>query len=364
MKKLVMSFLSLFIIVFVCSYAKFRDTQNIGVRTIKVEPGPISSYVHATGTVKSTFETQMSPLIAGRISAVLVKNGQFVAKGTLLAKIDQSEADAKVSSARATLRGEKQKCEQAKRTKESLRLVWKVGGASWQEFKNAESQFQIALAEKDKAEADLREAYIEQNKYKVKAPFAGIVTKSSAHIGEWARPGTSLFTLTDMAAREVELMVDDADTGMIAVGQRVELSCDAFPGRTWTEEVKGIDAAVQKNGLSNIVNVHIHLESDLPELRPGQQIDGKIRISHKKSVLKVPYDALLRKESKVFVAVINTGKIHMIPIITGMEDAIHVEVVEGIHGGQEIILPEGRHLKEGLHVHKMHVHKIKAEDKS
>ena len=268
-------------------------------------------------------------------------------------RLDDREAEAQVANAEAGSREAREKVAQTNRTKESLEEVWRVGGTSLQTVKDAESDYQIAVAAREKADAQLRSATLLRDKMKVIAPFTGLITKDTAHVGEWVVPGTPIITLADEKTREIEAVVDDADAGLIAVGESVEISSDAFPGRLWVERVVRLDPAVQKEGTANTITVHISLASNARELRYGQQVDAKIRTAYREKARKVPFEALINKDGKMFVAVMNAGRVQMTPVVSGIENATHVEIREGIQPGQEVILPDGKRLKDGQRVHQV-----------
>jgi RND family efflux transporter MFP subunit len=352
-KKLLIGSAITLVIVLTGFYLKTKTSDDVGVKTVKVEQGPLYSFVRATGRVTSGREAQVGALAAGQIVGVLVQEGQFVANNELLMRLDGREADARAANAEAGLREARGKVEQTKREKEGLEKVWQVGGAALQTLKDAETQLQIALAAKDKADAEFRSASVVREKLRITAPFAGLITKNTAHVGEWATPGAPLITLADAKARELEVTVDDADAGLIAVGQRVEIFSDAFPGKMWVERVVRVEPAVRKEGTSNTITVHVSLASRAQELRFGQQIDARIRTAQQENALKLPFEALISRDNKMFAALISAGKVQIVPVVTGIEDATHVEIVEGLQAGQEALLPEGKRLKEGQRVHKV-----------
>lgn len=335
------------------SYGQSKANRSIGVKTIKVEQGALYATVHATGKVKSVREACLSASASGQIVGVFVREGQSVAKGHVLIQLDAREAEAGIAKAEAQLRECREKADQAKRTKDGLEQVWKVGGTSLQTLKDAESALLIAIAALEKAESELHSARLSLAHLKIMAPFAGLITKNSARLGEWAAPGTALITLSDERTREIEVLVDDADAGNIAPGQNVDITSDAFPERIRVERTVRVDPAVQKEGTANTITVHVSLGADERELRLGQQVDARIRTASRENAFKLPFEALISQDGKTFVAVMNESKAHLVPVNPGLENATHVEITEGVQAGQEVILTEGRRLREGQHVHKI-----------
>lgn len=182
----------------------------------------------------------------------------------------------------------------------------------------------------------------------VTAPFAGLITLSPVRAGQWIIvPPEALFTLADLERREIEVQIDADDSAGIAAGQEVTLSSDAFPGRQWSERVMRLAPSVEKEEAANTVNVYLSLGKAAPPLRLGQQVDVKIRTAFRPKALKVPFAALISKDEKTWVAVIEQGRVKLLPVVTGIEDLTHTEILQGVRAGQQVILAEGKTLNEG-----------------
>jgi len=164
-------------------------------------------------------------------------------------------------------------------------------------------------------------------------------------VGQWVVPSETLFTLIDEKQREVEVQVDAADSGGIAVGQTVTLSSDAFPNLEWNESVTRLAAATNNVGNANTVSVYISLGNNAPALRFGQQVDADIRTAWNPNALKLPFGAITNRGGKSYVATIKDGKVQFVEVVTGIEDFSHVEVLQGINVGQPVILANGLDLQ-------------------
>lgn len=218
-------------------------------------------------------------------------------------------------------------------------------------LEDAEAQLKSAQAKEGVAAAELRLAHVALDNLNVTAPFAGLITLSPVRAGQWIVPPEALFTLADLERREIEVKVDADDSAGIAVGQEVTLSSDAFPGRQWSERVMRLAPSVEKEEAANTVNVYLSLGADIdngaPPLRLGQQVDVKIRTAFRSKALKVPFAALISKDEKTWVAAIEQGRVKLLPVVTGIEDLTHTEILQGVSAGQQVILAEGKTLNEG-----------------
>lgn len=329
----------------------FTRERTPGVRTIAVEQGPLHSAVSVTGRVVSEREVNLAATAAGQIKHIAVKEGARVKSGQVLATLDAGETTALVAKAQAELERAQADADLARTALHRAERLFAAGGEAAQARDDARLAAQATAARLRIAQEELALARVQQAKMSVRSPFAGTVTQKFAQIGQWATPGTPLFTVVDDGAREIEAKVDAGDGAAIQVGQEAQVSSDAFPDKSWFERVLRLAPAVQKDETANTFNVRLSLSGTAPPLRFGQQVDVKIRVASRAQALKVPFTALVTNEGKTAVAVVEADKIRFKPVVTGIEDATHTEIVSGVHLGERIVLPEGKKLHAGQRVH-------------
>jgi RND family efflux transporter MFP subunit len=331
-------------------YFWLQKETEIPVTVIRAQKGAITATLSATGKVVSQEEAQISAPAPALVQAVDVDEGDHVDKGAVLARLDDRELKQTIHAGKATLREAEEKVRQSARNYGALRAVLAAGGVSRQSVDDAKSLLDISRAAVARARAELAANRIALDKRTITAPFAGIVTRKEIHPGEWASPGVTLFTLSKENRREIEVMVDESDAGLVHVGQPVELSCDAFPGVVWMEAVTEVAPAVQKEGTANSIKVDVSYGPKAPNLKLGQQVDVKIHTAHKEDVVKLPFEAVIARGGNQFVAVVVDGRVRFVPVKTGIEDALSVQIQKGVSAGEEIILPQGRSVTEGERV--------------
>jgi HlyD family secretion protein len=337
-------------VVIAALYFFYRGGEEISVKVLAVERGEITSTLSATGKVVSREEAGISAAVPALVMAVSVEEGERVGAGAVLALLDDRQPREKEKGAAESVREAEEKVSRIKRDYEALAVVYAAGGVSRQSVEDARSSLEMARAAANRALAELNETRIILDKLKVVAPFTGIVTRKSINPGEWAAPGAPIFFLSKESRREIEVMVDESDGGLVKAGQEVELISDAFPGYSWVEVVKEVAPAVRKEGAANSIKVRVGCGEKAPGLKLGQQVDAKIRIAYRADTMKLPFDALIRTGEKTSVAMVKSGIIHFVPVVPGIEDAASVEIVSGVSVGEEVILPEGKPRKEGERV--------------
>jgi len=342
--------ISIVLVVVFIAYSFAGSNKVLEVKVTTPQLGTMTSFISTTGKVISGQESEIVSSVSSRVVRILAGEGQFVSHGTLLIVLDNREALTKVNSDKAMLREAHAKVEQAQRNLKALQKVYEVGGTSLSSIQDAEVQCSINRAAERKAAEELRNSSLYLEHFKIVAPFSGLIVKKSVQNGDLGTPGTSLLTLADMSKAEIEVSVDESDAGSLRVGQEAEISCEALPNRTWTEKIVRIEHAVRKDGSANTLKAHVSFNKDMSVLRLGQQVDVKIKLAEKKDVYKVPFDAVIRKADKSYIAIIHKGKVHLEPAVTGLEDAGSMEILSPVRPNQEIILGEGKNLHEGQRV--------------
>jgi len=152
--------------------------------------------------------------------------------------------------------------------------------------------------------------------------------------------GTSVITLSDMSHIFVLASVDESDIGSVEVGQRVNVTADAYPGRTFTGKVVRI--ALQGVNTSNVVTFEVKIEvtSDNRDLLKPQ-MTGNVEIveSSKSDVIMVPMMAIMRKQHNTYVTVLKPdNSTEERPITLGINDGENQEVTSGLSGGEQILV--------------------------
>lgn len=325
--------------------------QGRAVDTVLVESGEIFQSITVPGRIVSKQRVNVSPARAGRLVEILVKEGDKVKKGQVLAKIDDRELKSRLNRAKANLKAARDDISLAQRTLARLRKAYAKGAVARHFVEDAEVELRTARTKAGIVVEQVRSATLEFDNQKIKAPFAGTVTARYAEIGQWVGPTETLFTLVDEGQREIEVRVDAADSVAIDVGQVVVVSSDAFPGLEWQESVVRLGSEAGNKRHANSVKVYISLGNDAPVFRYGQQVDAEIRTAWNPNTLKVPFEALISRDGQTMVAVLKNGRVHMKTVETGIEDFAMAEIKQGLTAGEKVILSKGMVLQDGDRVY-------------
>jgi len=322
--------------------------QTVDVKVVEVRQIPIHSEISVPGRVVSKRNIEVSARAAGQIVEVKVKEGDRIKKGQIMARMDDKEAKSNVKRAQARLMSSQEDVAATAKTQERLQRALDLGAVARQIVEDAEAAWKSASARQSEIEEELISAELKLDRLQIKAPFSGLITSVSVQEGQWLSVAEEILTLVDMDQRVVEIRVDVSDSARLNIGQEVILSSEAFAGKSWKEKILKIGEEAKTEDSVNVIKVQTSLSSKAPKLRIGQQIDAEIRVASRNNALALPHNVLFTHNGSPHAAVVENGKIVFLPVVTGIESVTHVEIIRGLRVEQEIIVPSGLPLEEGM----------------
>ncbi|MBM3288571.1 MAG: efflux RND transporter periplasmic adaptor subunit [Candidatus Hydrogenedentes bacterium] len=374
--------------------------STIDVTAVTVERGRVEQTITAisSGTVMARSTSLVAAGSMGTIMAFPADEGDPVQAGDVLVELRHTELDAQVRLAEANLKVGKSRLEQAKMGKSINSKVSSTRVAQAQAqyeqvkkdfdqaktlmatnaiprnlFDKAETAFKVAdealaaalASEGEDAvrgeEVTMAEANVEQleaaievakaardNTF-VKAPFDGIVAKTTRKVGEAVTIGMPLLQLVNPSDIYIEAPFDEANASQIKVGQKVRINIDAYRGTDFYGTVDFISPVVSLNpDLSRTLNVQVTIEQDKDKFITGMSADVIILVDEKDNVVFAPTESLIRQE---FAYIIENGRAVRHDVKTGVGNWNTIEITDGIAEGDQIITSvSNAALKDGVKV--------------
>jgi HlyD family secretion protein len=181
---------------------------------------------------------------AGRVVRLLVDEGRVVRKGELLAELESDALRAALREAQAQVleaEAEARLAELTLRRREDLARE-KIVAAH--DLDQAQRDLEIARARVDTAHAAVARGEAQLRETRIVAPIAGTVTGRHVQPGEMLEVGRRVVTLADLTRLRIEAEADEADAAALALGAKVQIRADGFPGQTWSGRVEEIPESV------------------------------------------------------------------------------------------------------------------------
>ena len=351
----------------------------VPVRAATVERGTILSVVSTNGKVEPLQSFEAHAPVGTTVKKLLVKEGDRVKKGQLLAQLDDAEASSQTARALAQVRASQAETsavqsggnreevltlesqlvkartgrDTAQRNLEALRRLQQNGAASPGEVKQAEDQLaaaeadlklveqkqkdrysppEIARVEAQKTEAQSAYAAAENilQQLNIRAPFDGVVYSLPVHQGSYVSPGDLVLQEADLSKVLVRAYVDEPDVGRLAPGQKIELTWDAVPGRTWQGSVSSVPSTVKLLGTRNVGEATCVVNNSDLKLLPNINVGVTIITTEHQNALTVPREAVRLDDGKTFVYQIVNDELQRRDIQTSISNLTQVEVTGGV----------------------------------
>ncbi|HTE82350.1 MAG TPA: efflux RND transporter periplasmic adaptor subunit [Reyranella sp.] len=279
--------------------ATARPLELISQEVHTIKPRGLVDIVRFTGTTQPIDQTVVKARVAGRLAEVLVREGDKVTKGQLLARFETTELQAKVNERQSAVdaaRAELRWASRDRSDKETLSARNIVSQSAADQARStaenrtsmvAVSEAQLEVARKNLADAEVR------------APFAGVVGERIANQGESLPIDGKIVALLDTSHVEIAAQMPAADVVRLQVGQAATISLEGFGERPFNGQVTRISPTAQAGSRSIPVYVEILDHDD--GLRGGLFGTGTIAVKEKAHALAVPAAAMRKDNEGDFV---------------------------------------------------------------
>lgn len=306
----------------------------IAVETAGVSRGAVKREIEAVGTLRSNESVMIRPEIAGRVSEIQVEEGAQVSKGKPLVRLDSAIARAQLEQARASLI-------LARSNHERANELYRKGAGTQRAFE--ETVFKLRA---DEAAVALAQAILEKST--ITAPFDGILGLRRISVGDYVTPGQDFVNIESIETLKVDFRVPEIYSGLLAAGQTIRVSVDAFPGVAHEGKVYAIDPAVDPNGRAVILRAR--LPNREGKLRSGMFARVVLTLEERKNAILIPETALVPVGTDHYLFRVADGKAVWTKVKIGQRERGSVEVLEGLAPDAVIVTEGALKLKDGSRV--------------
>lgn len=299
-----------------------------------VEIGLVVRSVQAVGTLRANESIIVSPEIAGRIARIGFEEGQRVKRGSLLIQLEDSVYQAEVQEKAAN--------------RALAELAFERADQLVQKRAASIEERDRTLALLQASEGSLALARARLDKTRITAPFAGLVGLRVVSAGDYVAAGDPIVSLSEIDALKVDFRVGEVHLPRVAVGQAIDISVDAFPGRTFEGSVYAIEPQVDVNGRAVVVRAR--LPNPELELRPGLFCRVSLIVDSAASAILVPEDAIVPQGDRHFVYRIIDGRAVYTEVSVGKRQDARVEILQGLDNDAIVVTAGQLNLRDGATV--------------
>lgn len=305
------------------------------VEVVEVRPRAVREQFRALGSIESDDRIQVVAESDGIVQRLPFAEGQAVARGALLAQLDDREIRAEKDRAEAVR-------DKARADFERAQTLHAENAVPKQALDDARTALKVAEAAFDLATARL-------DKTRIRAAFGGLVGRQRVSPGAYVRTGEVITELAKVDEMEVAFAAPERFARQLRPGVPVAVTTPALPGETFTGRVTVVDPIVSAE--TRTVALVARIPNRAARLRPGMSADVAVTLAERPAALSVPDEAVFAEGTQSFVYLVKPdSSVARTPVTLGTRDSAWVEVIEGIEGGATVVRAGHQKLFDGAKV--------------
>ncbi len=300
------------------------DADSLTVIPVEVAAtgrGDIAAYYTTTTTLEAEQEAIVVAQVRGIATKLLVEEGDQVAKGQIIAKLEDDQYRIEASRAKATL---DRLYNDFQRNKE----LFEKNLLSAEAYENSRFEYESQKAAYELAELNLKNT-------EIRSPISGMISERFIKAGNMVGMDEQIFKVTDFDPLQALLYVPEHELSKIRKNQKAMLKVDALPGQEFTGYVQRISPIVDPS--TGTFKVTVQINDELDRLRPG--MFGRIKIVYDthSNTLMIPKAAIINEDVNQTVFVVRGDTVYKKNIITGYANGVNVEVLSGLDDGEMVV---------------------------
>jgi membrane fusion protein, multidrug efflux system len=320
--------------------SKQKQTQAFArpampVETIVIVPQSVVDRFEAVGTIEAREAITVVSEIDGTVISLPFREGAPIAKGGLIAQLDDVQLKAEVDRAEALKA-------RAEAHYGRVKPVVDQGAGSQQDLDDAGADLKVA-------EANLALARARLAKTRIVAPFDGIAGARRLSPGAFARAGTPITDLAQISELRVNFSAPERYLSQLSPGAAVKVSTTAYPGYEIDGEISVVEPVL--DSATRSTRVIVRLPNPGGRFRPGMSANVTAVLSERPNALTVPSEAVFEEGSQTFVYVVKTDStVTRTALTLGTRLRDGVEVLHGLESGMRVVRAGHQKLYEGAKV--------------
>jgi RND family efflux transporter MFP subunit len=296
--------------------------EDLDLRLGKSEIADVQVAVHEVGTVEPAVKVDVKSTLSGKVTELLVREGDRVKRGQVLARVEPDVNQAQtLSEVRSTLKLAEIRAEDARKNLENQKRLHSEGYVSTQGLQAYQVEHDTALEALEAAKTKLR--IVEESgipldseisttqRVNIVSPMNGTVIQKNVEVGQTVTSGVSsfnegtiIYTVADLASMLIKASVNEVDIGRIRLDMPAVITVDAFAFRKFDGRVSHISPAARLKDKIKVFDIEVELAEQVPDLRAGMTANVEIRGERVDDTLSVPVEAVFEKEDRQIVYVL------------------------------------------------------------
>jgi membrane fusion protein, multidrug efflux system len=299
------------------------------VATTKASMQPWQPRQTAVGSARASNGADLAAELGGVVDQIVFESGQSVRAGTVLLRLRPNDDEAKLAQLQAN-------AELANVTLQRDEKQLAAHGVAQATVDSDAANLKVARAQVAAQQAVMAEKV-------VRAPFDGKLGVRQVDVGQYLAPGTPIVTLQQLDPMFVDFYLPQQALGRIAVGQKVEVTADAYPGRTFEGTVSSLNSKVDPS--SRMLQVRASIPNADGALLPGMYLTVSVASGPPQSLVTIPLSAVAFNPYGSLVYVVHEEDSKTVVkeqfVTTGASRGDQVSILKGV-GADDVVVTAGQ----------------------
>ena len=297
-----------------------KATPPVVVDVMIARSESVSNIIEANGTVIASEFVELRPEVSGRLTYLNLTEGRSIAKGTVIARVNDAELRAQIARSKVQL-------ELAQKTVDRYQQLLAVNGLN-------QADFDIALNQVNTLNADIVYTQALIDKTVVRAPFSGVVGLRQVSPGAYVTPATVIATLQQTKEVKIDFTLPETYSSVIKTGNQVEVEADALT----KERHKAVIIATEPGANTDTRNLRVRAILKSAIANPGAFVKVYIDAGKERRSIKVPTNCIIPDDKSNQVILVKNGAASFVDVQTGFREDNTVELISGVREGDSVVV--------------------------
>jgi RND family efflux transporter MFP subunit len=335
-------------IVFLMPWVAAQEPPPMLVATATVTEGQVREQVGLLGTVRPVMDSLVACEVDGRVDERRVENGDFVARGATLVRLDATRLEKQLDHAESEKAEVDALLELAQIQEKRAQELYRDDVLSVGDLDEALSRRQSLEGRTRAIETRIAAIRDDIARTIVRAPFGGIVTEVRTEVGEWIRQGDAVVRLSKLERVEIQVDVPERYFPRLEKGAAVPVTIEALPGLVLAGTIFALVPRADREART----FPVLIRADNPDGRvaAGMLAQVELTLGAGQLALLVPKDAIVRQGQSEVVYIVVDDVARIVPVKSGRASGDRVEVTGELTPGQSVVVRGNERLAPGQHV--------------
>jgi len=329
--------------------AKFQGGGDaLPVSVAPVERQDLSSFLVLNGIVEPERKVEIFARLSAYVKQIVKEEGAYVRENEVLALLDDTEIKIGFEQAKIQLEQAKLSLEEAEQNFNRNQELIKRELISEQEFQTQEAVYKQRNLDYQNRQESYKDLELQLNYTKIRALSEGFITERLIEVGDRVNANEQVYTIEDFKPLLIRVYVPTSDAIKLETGMSAQVMTEVLQGAAFDGKVKLINPRIDNQ--TGTVKTTIEVFDESLRLKPGMFVEVRIAIGAKENVITIPRKAILYKQNKTYVFVMNRNLVSQREIELGLTEEDYVEVTSGLDEGEVIVIVGVEGLKDGQRV--------------